>query len=156
MLRSFAFGSMRTLTARSLTKVLPSSSCFSVPRALLANIFFNSTSFGRRSSSRNCDDFALQSKIRRNSARKEGFMPAYINGFIVLEKNIKKGQSSWMLRGTTTSEAKRCITTMIQNGIQHSAKANTTMASDLVSLICLTVNQFSLPSAWAVEAMFRL
>ena len=83
-------------------------------------------------------------------------MPAYINGFIVLEKNIKKGQSSWMLRGTTTSEAKRCIITMIHNGIQHSAKANTTMASDLVSLISLTVNRFSLPSAWAVEAMFRL
>ena len=50
----------------------------------------------------------------------------------------------------------RCIITMIHNGIQHSAKANTTMASDLVSLISLTVNRFSLPSAWAVEAMFRL
>ena len=110
LLRSFAFGSIWTLTTRSLTKVLPSSSWVSVPRALLANIFFNSTSYGRRSSSQNCDDFALQSKIRRNSARKEGFMPAYINGFIVLEKNIKKGQSSWILRGTT-SEAKRCIIT---------------------------------------------
>ena len=56
---------MRTLTARSLTKVLPSSSCFSVPRALLANIFFNSTSFGRRSSSRNCDDcFAEQNSTK--------------------------------------------------------------------------------------------
>ena len=81
-------------------------------------------------------------------------MPAYINGFIVLEKAIKKGQSSWMLRGTTAM--KRSITTMIQNGTQHNTKVNITMASDLVILISLTVNRFSLPSAWAVEAMFRL
>ena len=79
-------------------------------------------------------------------------MPAYIYGLIMLEKDIKKGQSIRVLGGTTEA----LYHTMTQNGIQHSAKENAIMASDLVILISLTFNRFSLSSAWAVEAMFRL
>lgn len=101
-------------------------------------------------------DLVLQHKVSRNSALKDGFMPVYMNGLIVLEKNSKNVQSSWTLRGTTASDVKRCMTAIIQNGIQHSPNAKTTMASDLVMLISLAVIRLFWSSVWLVEAMFWL
>ena len=71
----------------------------------------------------------------------------------MLEKDIKKGQSIRVLGGTT--EALYHHNDPKWNPTQCKGKRNNG-ERDLVILISLTFNRFSLSSAWAVEAMFRL
>ena len=76
-----------------------------------------------------------QKSILRNSLLNAGFIPAYINGLIVLDKYRKNMQRSETLRGIVATRWKRRKITITQNGIQHIMNANTTAKRDLLSLI---------------------
>ena len=73
--------------------------------------------------------------ILRNSPLNAGFIPAYINGLIVLDKYRKNMQRSETFRGIFATRWKRRKTTITQNGIQQIMNANTTTNRDLLSLI---------------------
>ena len=68
-----------------------------------------------------------QQRIFLNSLLNIGFIPAYINGFTVLEKYIQKLQRSSTLRDIVATRRKRHKITITQNGIQHIMNASTTV-----------------------------